>query len=58
MSWSASGLGVGLVLWGQFCPFRKSIFLLAVQGRCFFCGSFLLVMLHVGVCCAVVSVPL
>ena len=22
-----------------------------------FCGSFLLVMLHVGVCCAVVSVP-
>ena len=23
----------------------------------FFCGSFLLVMLHVGVCCAVVSVP-
>ena len=24
---------------------------------CFFCGSFLLVMLHVGVCCAVVYVP-
>ena len=24
--------------------------------RCFFCGSFLLVMLHFGVCCNVVSV--
>ena len=30
---------------------------LTVPRRCFFCGSFLLVMLHVGVCCAVVSVP-
>ena len=25
--------------------------------QCFFCGSFLLVTLHIGVCCAVVSVP-
>ena len=33
------------------------VFLLTVPRRCFFCGSFLLVMLHVGVCCAVVSVP-
>ena len=33
------------------------VFLLNVPGRCFFCGSFLLVMLHVGVCCDVVSVP-
>ena len=30
---------------------------LTVPRQCFFCGSFLLVMLHVGVCCAVVSVP-
>ena len=30
---------------------------LTVPRRWFFCGSFLLVMLHVGVCCAVVSVP-
>ena len=30
---------------------------LTVPKRCFFCGSFLPVMLHVGVCCAVVSVP-
>ena len=30
---------------------------LTVPRRCFFCGSFLLVMLHVGVCCAVVSIP-
>ena len=32
------------------------IFLLTVPRRCFFCGFFLLVMLHVGVCCNVVSV--
>ena len=31
--------------------------LLTVPRRCFFCGSFLLAVLHVGVCCAVVSVP-
>ena len=30
---------------------------LAVSRLCFFCGSFLLVMLRVGVCCVVVSVP-
>ena len=30
---------------------------LTVPRLCFFCGSFLLVMHHVGVCCAVVSVP-
>ena len=33
------------------------VFLLTVSRRCFFCGAFLLVMLHVGVCCVVVSVP-
>ena len=33
------------------------VFLLTVPRRCFFCGSFLLVMLHVGLCCVVVSVP-
>ena len=27
------------------------LFLLTVPRRCFFCGSFLLVMLHVGMCC-------
>ena len=30
---------------------------LTIPRQCFFCGSFLLVMLHVGVCCAVASVP-
>ena len=30
---------------------------LTIPRRCFFCGSFLLVMLYVGVCYAVVSVP-
>ena len=40
----------------RFKPSSKSI-LLTVPRRCFFCGSILLVMLHVGVCCAVVSVP-
>ena len=30
---------------------------LTVPRRCFFCGSFLSVMLHVDVCCAVISVP-
>ena len=30
---------------------------LTVPRRCFFCGSFLLVMLHVDVCYAAVSVP-
>ena len=30
---------------------------LTVPRRYFFCGSFLLVISHVGVCCAVVSVP-
>ena len=30
---------------------------LTIPRQCFFCGSFLLVMLHVCVCCAVVSVP-
>ena len=34
------------------------VFLLTVPGRCFFCGSFLKVMLHVGVCCDVFSVLL
>ena len=33
------------------------VFLLTVPRRCFFCGSFCYVMLHVGMCCAVVSVP-
>ena len=32
------------------------VFLLTVPRRCFFCGSFLLVMLHAGVYCNVVSV--
>ena len=32
-------------------------FLLTVPRRCSFCGLFLLVMLLVGVCCAVVFVP-
>ena len=32
-------------------------FLLIVPRRCFFCGFFLLVRLHVGVSCAVVAVP-
>ena len=36
-------------------PSSKSI-ILTVPRRCFFCGSFLLVRLHVGVCCAAVSV--
>ena len=31
-------------------------FLLTVRRRCFFCGSFLLVMLDIGVCCAAMSV--
>ena len=35
------------------CEYKS---LLNVPRRCFFCGSFLLVMLHVGVCCNVVSV--
>ena len=35
----------------------EKVFLLTVSRRCFFCGSFLLVMLHVSVYCAVVSVP-
>ena len=38
------------------CETSKSI-LLTVPRRCFFGGSFLLGMLHVGVCCAVVSIP-
>ena len=32
------------------------VFLLTIPWRCFFCGSLLLVMLHVGVCCNVVTV--
>ena len=39
MFWSASGLGVGLALWGRFGP-SGGVFLLAVSGRCLFCGSF------------------
>ena len=39
----------------RFKPSSKSI-LLTVPRRYFFCGSFLLVMLNVGVCCNVVSV--
>ena len=35
----------------------SKIILLTVPRRCFFCGSFLLIMLHVGVCYAVVYVP-
>ena len=31
--------------------------LLTVPRRCFFCGSFLLVMLHFGVCCSDVFYP-
>ena len=38
----------------RFKPSSKSI-LLTVSRRCFFCGSFLLVKLHAGVCCAIVS---
>ena len=30
---------------------------LTIPRRCFFCGSFLLLMLHVGVSCAEASVP-
>ena len=30
---------------------------LTVRRWCYFCGSFLLVMFHVGVCCTVVPVP-
>ena len=40
----------------RFKPSSKSI-LLTVSRRWFFCGSFLLVVLHVGVCFAVMSVP-
>ena len=39
MSWSASGLRVGLALLDQFKPSSK-IFLLTVSGRYFFFGSF------------------
>ena len=41
------------------CPvwLGQLVFLLTVPSWCFFCGLFLLVMFHVGVCCAVVSVP-
>ena len=49
-------LRMGLGSWNRFKPFSKSIFLLTVLRRCFFCGSFLLVMLHVVVCCNVVFV--
>ena len=38
VSWSASGLGVGLAPLDQFGP--PVGVLLAVPGRCFFCGSF------------------
>ena len=34
----------------------RKVFLLTVPRRCFFCGSFLLVMLRIGVRCNVVSV--
>ena len=44
-----------LALLNQFKPSSKSIFT-EVPRRCFFCGSFLLVILHVGVLCNVVSV--
>ena len=47
--------------WGRRCETGLStpvkVFLLTVPRRCFFCGSFLLIMLHVVACCAVVSVP-
>ena len=48
-------LRVRLAPLNRFKPSSKSI-LLTVPRRCFFCGLFLLVMLHVGVCCNVVSV--
>ena len=49
VSWSASELGVGLAPLNRFKPSSKSI-LLTVPRWCFFCGSFLFVMLHVSVC--------
>ena len=51
-------LRVRLAPLNQFKPFINNYFLLTVLRRCFFCGSFLLIMLHVGVCCAVVSCSL
>ena len=38
-------------------PHKNQGILLTVPRRCFFCGSFLLVVLHLGVRCAIVSVP-
>ena len=49
-------LRVRLAPLNRFKPSSRSI-LLTVPRRCFFCGSFLLVMLHVCVCYAVVSIP-
>ena len=40
-----------------FLALQWQYLLLTVPRGCFFCGSFLLVMLHVGVCCVVISVP-
>ena len=40
-----------------FCSRLLKVFLLTVPRRCFFCGSFMLVLLHVDVHCTVVSVP-
>ena len=56
MSWSTSELGVRLAPLDRLKLSSRSI-LLTVPRRCFFCGSFLLVMLYVCVCYAVVSVP-
>ena len=53
---SASELGMVLAPLNRFKPSSESI-LLTVQRLCFFCGSFLFVMLHVSVCCDVASVP-
>ena len=57
VSWSTSELRVRFnpVETGLSHPVK--VFLLTVPMRCFFCGSFLLLMFHVGVCCAILSVP-
>ena len=55
MSWSTLELRARLAPLNRFKPSSK-VFLLTVPRRWFFCGSFLLVVLHVGVCFAVMSV--
>ena len=60
VNWTEADVGHSVILvcfsrWHR-CRVFKYI-LLTVPRRCFFCGLFLLVMLHVGVCCAVVFAP-